>query len=432
MYSNQHNQGWGNPPGQQGSMYQQQGIYGNAQGNSDGYQSPIHNLGGGATAGGMGGGDMYGGGSAGMFGGNGVHGSNASGAFSGGTAGQQPPGAHSSSFTPPPPHQQQQQQQRQHQQSQNVPPNGPGFDQMAQFVTNPMFSSMAANVTDWDQKKADVRLVWDVVDVPNSGFCIVNSQTSAEDVLNSSCYLVERNVSKLKFYFQVSNSYVMNKMRLILFPWLHKDWSRRVSYEGSDKRYLCPREDINAPDLYIPAMSYVTFVVVTGIFYGHQGTFQPERLGIVASSMLVWLVIEVGIVWFGFYLLNVSAPYSFLDLVAYCGYKYSAMILALVAFMFGGQMPYYCVMGYTSLSMAVFLLRTLRSLLTPAVPDSMHTNTHQRSTNTFVLVKSDNMRIAGGGVASTNPSNPLHQIASVVDKILKLLKSIGLALVSSR
>ncbi|KNC80734.1 hypothetical protein SARC_06917 [Sphaeroforma arctica JP610] len=227
--------------------------------------------------------------------------------------------------------------------------NGPGFEQMASLVHNPMFSSMAANVTDWDAKKADV----------------------------------ERNVTKLRFYFQVSNAYVLNKMKLIVFPWLHKDWSRRLSHEG---QFLNPRDDINAPDLYIPAMSYVTFVVLTGIYYGHQGTFEPEKLGIVASSMLVWLILEVLVVFGGFYLLSVTANYSWLDIVSYCGYKYTAMIMALAAFMVGGITPYYCVMGYAGLAVVVFWLRTLRHVLNPAVPDSMHTHTNAKASNTFVLV----------------------------------------------
>lgn len=32
-------------------------------------------------------------------------------------------------------------------------------------------------------------------------------------------------VSKLKYYFAVDNSYVLNKMRLIFFPFAQKDWS---------------------------------------------------------------------------------------------------------------------------------------------------------------------------------------------------------------
>jgi hypothetical protein len=64
------------------------------------------------------------------------------------------------------------------------------------------------------------------------------------------------NVSALKHYFNVSNSYVVNKLFLVLFPWRHKPWSRKqaVGQNGQDGWYLPPRDDINSPDMYIPGV----------------------------------------------------------------------------------------------------------------------------------------------------------------------------------
>jgi hypothetical protein len=64
------------------------------------------------------------------------------------------------------------------------------------------------------------------------------------------------NVSALKHYFNVSNSYVINKLFLVLFPWRHKPWSRKqaVGANGQEGWYLPPRDDINSPDMYIPGM----------------------------------------------------------------------------------------------------------------------------------------------------------------------------------
>lgn len=66
------------------------------------------------------------------------------------------------------------------------------------------------------------------------------------------------NVSALKHYFNVSNSYVVNKLFLVLFPWRHKPWSRKlaVGASGQEGRYLPPRDDINSPDMYIPGSLY--------------------------------------------------------------------------------------------------------------------------------------------------------------------------------
>jgi protein transport protein YIF1 len=63
------------------------------------------------------------------------------------------------------------------------------------------------------------------------------------------------NVSALKHYFNVSNSYVVTKLYIVLVPWWHRPWSRqqRISNNGQDGYYLPPREDINSPDMYIPS-----------------------------------------------------------------------------------------------------------------------------------------------------------------------------------
>lgn len=65
------------------------------------------------------------------------------------------------------------------------------------------------------------------------------------------------NVSALKHYFNVSNSYVVNKLILVLFPWRHKPWSRKQSVgpNGQEGWFLPPREDLNSPDMYIPGRS---------------------------------------------------------------------------------------------------------------------------------------------------------------------------------
>jgi hypothetical protein len=210
-------------------------------------------------------------------------------------------------------------------------PHGAAMDPMAQFgqmanlVSNPMFSSMAANVADWDNRKQQV----------------------------------EQNVSRLKYYFNVNNSYVLNKLKLLAFPWLHKHWQRRQAGDGSGPgQYLPPREDVNAPDLYIPSMAFVTFILTAGLFYGYQEEFSPEKLGIVASSTLAWLVLEVGLIVLGLYLLNVATDYSFIDIVCYCGYKYLSMIAAMLAFIFtdSDMTAYYVVLAYMSCAVGFFLV----------------------------------------------------------------------------
>lgn len=69
----------------------------------------------------------------------------------------------------------------------------------------------------------------------------------------------------VKTSFSVTNSYVLNKLRLILFPWRHKPWARqprRSTENGSVEGWQPPRDDINAPDLYIPSTPNQQLLVV--------------------------------------------------------------------------------------------------------------------------------------------------------------------------
>ena len=40
--------------------------------------------------------------------------------------------------------------------------------------------------------------------------------------------------------------------------------------------YMCMYIDLNAPDLYIPLMAFITFVLLSGYVLGVSGEFTPE------------------------------------------------------------------------------------------------------------------------------------------------------------
>lgn len=85
---------------------------------------------------------------------------------------------------------------------------------------------------------------------------------------------------------------------------------------------LQPRYEVNAPDLYIPVMAFVTYVLISGISLGLQNRFSPEMLGIQASSVIIWAVMEVLAMWVTLYVLNIQTPLKVLDLFAFSSYKY--------------------------------------------------------------------------------------------------------------
>jgi hypothetical protein len=87
-------------------------------------------------------------------------------------------------------------------------------------------------------------------------------------------------------------------MKRVLVPFTSRNWTRlpntaAANSEASATLYAPPSEDINAPDLYIPSMSFITFVLVCGLLKGTKLKFTPEVLVNVTSSGLVTSIIEV-------------------------------------------------------------------------------------------------------------------------------------------
>lgn len=146
------------------------------------------------------------------------------------------------------------------------------------------------------------------------------------------------NVSALKHYFTVTNSYVINKLFLVLFPWRHKPWTRRQASgsgsgasaaAGQEVWFLPPRDDINSPDMYIPVMSVVTYIFLRSLIAGMQGRFQPELFGSTALTALLVVIVELLGLKCGTYILNISNQSQLLDLVAYSGYKFVGVIVTI-------------------------------------------------------------------------------------------------------
>jgi hypothetical protein len=181
----------------------------------------------------------------------------------------------------------------------------------------------------------------------------------------------------LKHYFNVSNSYVVTKLRIILFPWWHKPWSRKQSQdfnhpEGSASAlYLPPREDINSPDMYIPTMALVTYILLSTLLAGLRGAFNPELLGYTATLAICVTLLEIFIIRTGTFLLAITSSSQLLDLVAYSGYKFVHVIISLLATQFlsllgfGSSWISWVIFLYCFSANAFFLLRSLRYVLLP-------------------------------------------------------------------
>ncbi|KAG8977790.1 hypothetical protein FRB95_014567 [Tulasnella sp. JGI-2019a] len=171
-----------------------------------------------------------------------------------------------------------------------------------------------------------------------------------------------------KQQFNVSNSYVLQKLRVLLWPWRHKPWSRKMKRsetDGQNAGYQPPRDDINAPDLYIPTMALITYVLTAALLAGINKQFHPEVLGVALSKGLAVLVLDVSFVKLGCYFLNIQGQGPIVDLVAYGGYKFVGTIVILISGLLFGSKLYWVVFFYCLVANGFFLLRSLRYVVLP-------------------------------------------------------------------
>lgn len=148
--------------------------------------------------------------------------------------------------------------------------------------------------------------------------------------------------------------------------------------------FLPPRDDLNSPDMYIPVMALVTYILLSAMLAGFRGNFHPELLGSITTTAIAVIVFEILCLKLATYILSINNESQLLDLVAYSGYKFVGIIITLVTSEVltpgrgtGGWVGW-VVFIYTFLANAFFLLRSLKYVLLPdsatdARTGSMHT-----------------------------------------------------------
>ena len=135
-----------------------------------------------------------------------------------------------------------------------------------------------------------------------------------------------------------------------------------------DVTFDSPIDDPNAPDLYIPFMSLITYVLLCALCYGNAGRFNPEVIPDVCTKCFLCQLLEVLAIRAGFYMMETTV--SFMDLWCYTGYKYLGLCInlsiGLTARMFalGGTTVYYVCFLWTA-SAAAFLMLKVMSQTVP-------------------------------------------------------------------
>ncbi|MCP9262686.1 Protein YIF1A [Dirofilaria immitis] len=147
---------------------------------------------------------------------------------------------------------------------------------------------------------------------------------------------------------------IQQKKKVLFLPLL----GLSVKYDSSGSP-VPPRSDVNAPDLYIPLMAYVTYILISGFVLGTQKRFTPEQLGIITTNALAYLIFENLIITITRYIMNISESLTFWHSLAYSGYKFVGMNVCLLVFVLGGKSFYYWVLAYVSCA----VLRTVKTFL---------------------------------------------------------------------
>ena len=157
----------------------------------------------------------------------------------------------------------------------------------------------------------------------------------------------------LHYYFDVTNGYVMKKLQLIILPYTAPgEWQQELDADGLPSP---PRHNPHAPDLYIPLMSFITFILISGLKAGYNSSFSPQVLGMTASSAIVFICFELLFIYGGFYFLQSALP-SALDLISYSGYKFvPCSLITLIHLLTGGQF-FLPIFFYFSICFGIFLV----------------------------------------------------------------------------
>ena len=204
----------------------------------------------------------------------------------------------------------------------------------------------------------------------------------SQSAFNASQQYMQNNLQQIvgnediKYYFKVSNAYVLKKLLLIVFPYRNKSWIRQTLNSNGNSNgnvaqgdiYATPIDDVNAPDLYIPSMAFLSYILLWALDAGMRGDFHPEMLGYATTRTLAFYMMDVVLLRTSFYILGIGSKNSKLwDLVSYTGYKFVPILLLLIIEITSGNSV---VIRYLGLALLVFshgffMMRSLRYVVLP-------------------------------------------------------------------
>lgn len=210
----------------------------------------------------------------------------------------------------------------------------------------------------------------------------------ARELTSSSLSLLPGFMESVRGYFNVNHGYVLRKMAWQLVPLSstkkktgaeldsEKDWTARV-FEGLEV-------EIEEPDMYIPTMGFVTYVLLCGLVCGLRNKFTPETLSATITYSLVALILETTAVKAALFMAGAaSAP--IVDVAGLLAYKFFYLSLHIICGLLVGHggkptgFIFSLVAVLLAASAGVALWQALRRLarLQPQLNQECMTNLHQ-------------------------------------------------------
>jgi hypothetical protein len=171
----------------------------------------------------------------------------------------------------------------------------------------------------------------------------------------------------LRYHFHVDNVYMLRKMKLLIFP-KQKVWHRTTPTTPGVSKSLPPVVDINAPDLYLPVMSFVTFSLLAGLLQGTLGKFDPAYIQSTIMFSFTLLSVEAIAARFAFGTILQVPTISIMDFVCYSGYRYFGLCLILLVETAsrGTASLYYIMLLWLGVANSLFLYQSLGASISNA------------------------------------------------------------------
>lgn len=157
----------------------------------------------------------------------------------------------------------------------------------------------------------------------------------ANELTRDSLSLWPQFVQSTRRYFNVTHSYVLRKALWELAPLARVKAKPSSDAELGEKEgalgWLRDGTEVNLeePDLYIPTMGFVTYLLLTGLILGLQEQFKADTFSTTFTFCMVVLVMETVAVKVALVMTGAeNAP--FFDVMALLGYKYLHISLQLI------------------------------------------------------------------------------------------------------